>query len=129
MHKLIRWMIFGVLIALVPLTFSYVALFMKGAPNLAKVLGNGELLIVISAFCAGGVGELLGSGEEYPIAKTVAGGFTLLVLIMSALVFVSVVDSKLAGAAYHENTVATVSYVMFAFGFISCASCVGLSET
>jgi hypothetical protein len=72
--KFLRWVIFGVIVAVVPLVFAYVNLMVKGTPDLVKVLGGGELLIVISAICAGGVGELIGSGDEYQTAKIISGG-------------------------------------------------------
>jgi hypothetical protein len=125
-EKLLRWAIFGVIVALVPLAFAYVSLMLNGTPDLSKVLGNGELLIVVSAICAGGVGELIGSGNEYQAWKIISGGLTVVVLILSALLFANVIDHK--GGTYNENTVEYISLSMFVFGVLSCGSCISLSE-
>jgi hypothetical protein len=49
-----RWLIFGVLFALVPLFFSWVAREMRSPTNgLGVVLANGEVFLVTAGICGG----------------------------------------------------------------------------
>jgi hypothetical protein len=57
--KVLRWFIFGVLISLLPLAYTYENLTIKSQPaEMTKVVGNGELVIIVWALCAGALGEL-----------------------------------------------------------------------
>jgi hypothetical protein len=128
--KIARWAFFAVLVSLLPLVYSYENLLVKSqTATLAKVLGNGELLIIVWALCAGAIGELFGGTTNYRVAKIVAGGLTLLVLIFSALLFASVAEARVSGIPLDELNLVATSIRLLIFGLICCASCVALSET
>ena len=56
--KFLRWFFFGVLVSLVPLICSYLNLLMKHkATNFESIIGDGGLLLIVSAICAGALGE------------------------------------------------------------------------
>lgn len=127
--KMARWLIFSVIIALVPLVFAFVNAQMKNVQaDWTTTLGNGELLIVIAAICAGAVGELFGSSNRFKVSKIVAGGSTVVVLIFSALVFASIEPAGAATVA-QKGVIATASIYLFLFAIGCCASCIVLSET
>jgi hypothetical protein len=81
-RKLARWIIFGVLVALVPLAYSYLDLIVKHRPATIEAVANdGGLLLIISAICAGSLGELIGSGNGAIIAKIISSGATIIILL------------------------------------------------
>jgi hypothetical protein len=127
--KVLRWFMFGVLISLLPLAYTYENLVIKSQPvDMAKVVGNGELLIIVWALCAGAIGELFGSTADYKWFKIVSGGLTLIVLIMSALLFASIAEARVEHTAVNDVEIVWNSKILFLFGIVSCASCLVLSE-
>ena len=59
-NKFVRWLFFGVLASLVPLLCSYLNLVMKHKPTpFDAIMGDGGLLLIISAICAGALGEVI----------------------------------------------------------------------
>lgn len=128
--KLLRWAVFGVSVPLLPLLCSYVFLFVKAQPvTWSKILGNGELLVIVWALCAGAIGELFGSSANFRHFKIVSGGFTLIILIFAALMFAGVAEAKLAGAGIDEARLVWTSSIVLLFGLVGCGSCILLSET
>lgn len=127
--KVLRWALFGVLVSLLPLVYSFANLHIKSqAATWTKVLGGGELLIVVWALCAAAIGELFGSSANFKISKIVSGGFTLLILIFSALMFASVAEAKVSGAKLDDASIVLTSFLLLIFATVSCGSCVALSE-
>jgi hypothetical protein len=121
---------FGVMIALLPLLYSYQSLTIRSqTASWDKIIGNGELLVIIWALCAGAIGELVGGSKNYAISKLVSGAAALIVLILSALLFADVAGAKAAGTKIDEVAVVSTSIWLLIFGIISCAGCVALSET
>jgi len=128
--KTLRWVFFGVMISLLPLFYSYQSLTIRSqVASWDKIIGNGELLVIIWALCAGAIGELFGATPNYAISKVISGAAALLVLILSALLFADVTGARAAGAKIDEVVVVSTSIWLLVFGIISCASCVALSET
>jgi hypothetical protein len=127
--KVSRWALFGVIIALIPLVFAYLNLMIKlDTPTVTRVLGNGELLIVVAAMCAGALGEVIGTGSEFRFAKILSAGFTLVILILAALVFASVAEARAANEHLTDDIVKIASVSLFVFGLFSCGTCIALSE-
>jgi hypothetical protein len=127
--KLLRWLIFGVAIALMPIVFGYVHLSIRGGgAGLTAIVGNGELLIVVAAMCAAAVGELLGSPESLRRSKIAAGGASVILLMLSSLYYADVAAASATGAHIDAELVAISSMAFYFVGLICCASCVVLSE-
>jgi hypothetical protein len=60
-EKLVRWLIFSVVISLLPLLFRFALEATDGkSPTLSDLLSQGELLLISSAIAAAAVGELIG---------------------------------------------------------------------
>jgi hypothetical protein len=128
--RLLRWGFFGVLISLLPLGYSYESLLLKSqAATWSKIVGNGELLVIVWALCAGALGELFGSSSNFRVPKIFSGGFTLLVLIFSALLFADLAEARVAKTTIDEANLVWTSFFLLISGLISCASCIALSET
>ena len=127
--KVLRWGLFSVFVSLLPLLYSYANLHIRSQPaSWAKVLGGGELLIIVWVLCAGAVGELFGSSANFKASKIAAGGLTLLVLIFSALLFASVAEAKVSNIKLDDTSLVAMSLWLLGFATVSCGSCIALSE-
>jgi hypothetical protein len=144
--KLLRWLIFGVIVALLPLVVSYLEFIAKKkTPSLEQIIGDGGLLLIISAACAGSFGEIIGSGPRAILAKIISSGGTIIILIMSSLLFAAILESRSTpvcddkrensatrridkALAYDDKAVASISIWIFAIGLLPCAACIALSE-
>jgi len=74
--KLLRWLIFSVLIALCPIVSNALILLTKDADaSLAALVGRGELLLIVAGMCARGLGQLVAAGTgTYRKMKLIAAG-------------------------------------------------------
>jgi len=127
--KVARWFFFGVLIALVPLAYSYENLIIKSEPvSFSKITSGGELLIIVWTLCAGAIGELFGNGPKFLISKIISGGLCTIVLIYSALLFASISEARVDHKALDENAILFASTVLFISGLVTCTSRMALSE-
>jgi hypothetical protein len=114
--RLLRWCFFGVVISLLPLGYSYENLLLRSqAASVAKIVGNGELLVIVWALCAGALGELFGSSANYKAWKIFAGACTLFILINSALVFAGLTEAKVAGEPIDETRLVWTSFFSLIF--------------
>jgi hypothetical protein len=104
--KLARWFVFSVLIALLPICFTYVYMLTDGkSPSLPDVLARGELLLISVALAADALGDLIASGPSNVGFKIAAGGGCLLTIVFASLYF-AVVSTK---AAANVNVVFYIS--------------------
>lgn len=137
--KLFRWLGFGVIMALLPIGFSYVKLcMMNKSPIISDVIGDGGLLLTISAICARSVGELIGRNSKIPwrhpfaisfisCIKILAGVTAVCILVLSSLLFASIAEAK-AASNFDGAMIASISSYMFWIGLIPCAACIILAE-
>ena len=87
-ERFCRWILFGVLIALIPIIFHYICLYFDDArPSIAKVIAHGELLIISVGMTSTAIGELLGWKGGKTIYKIIIGGACVILLIFSSLLF------------------------------------------
>ena len=130
--KLMRWLVFSVLLAVAPLAGSFVTRMTRKLPtDLDAILANGELLLVTAGIVGAAVGELLGNQhtERRPVPEVIAGGASLLILFFCAVVFADTAAAKAASQAIDGAAVTNFSLLMCGIGLASSASCVLLSET
>jgi hypothetical protein len=131
LEKLVRWIFFGVIMALLPIAFKIIAVYMKtGAYSVADILAQGELLLVASALCGAAIGELFVSPPSLKLAKIIVGGSTVIILIMASLCFAILPSSAFAvnEDSFNNHAVEALSKLMFLFSFIFSGLCVVLSE-
>ena len=127
--KLARWVVFGVVFSLAPLIFNYLHLLLKDKePTIAVIIQDGELFLIISAMCSIALGELIGSGGKFLVAKVIASGVALLLLCVSAFLFVDINDARLALIPYDSGLVSSISLFIFGMAFVACGCCIALSE-
>ena len=130
-EKLIVWIFFSVGIALVPLVFAGLRLQTKKTPNaFSIVIARGELLLLIAALCGSSIGELIGSNETHKILKLISGGSSIIILLFSSLYFSFVSENKTINTEgeIEDGVVIHTSLILFCLAFVSCCSCIILSQ-
>jgi len=127
--KILRWLIFSVVIALLPLAFNLLRFSSRGTPlSLLTILSNGELLLISAAIAAAAAGELFASGQNYIKAKLFAGGGCVIVLILASFLFADISVAIASGEKISQEAVSTNSIVIFILTVVASGSCVALSE-
>lgn len=126
--KVVQWLLFSVVVALVPILFGLTVLIFKGEDaNLPAVVGRGELLILVSALCAAALGDLILSNGATIWAKLLCGGMNVFVLLMSALMFAAVSGASVSASDINPIAVTNVSLWVFLFSLLVCGSSVAAS--
>jgi hypothetical protein len=130
MQKLTRWIFFGALVSLLPLAFTYMDLQLRGQTvTLEKLLGNGELLVIVWVLSASAIGELIGAPDAAPMLKIVFGGLTFIVIIMAALFFSSIAELRATNADKVDNHFIVIASIALYIGsLIPCSVCIVTSE-
>jgi hypothetical protein len=133
MEKVLKWLMFSVLLALVPIAFGVLSYASRNSGlglqvSTARILSHGELLLVASALCAAAVGESFGEGKKYRIPKLLSAGCAIIILLFSALYFADASAAYLAEVEYNENLVRTTSIYVFIAAVIASGSCIALAE-
>lgn len=126
--KILRWLFFTVLLSLVPILASYILGHSSNnnAVSLLFVLNQGDLYLLCSAFCAAGIGELVGLGKKrFEKVKIFVGGVAIIHVVFCIFLYVSIRNpSKSTDIDY----LVSLSMILFATGVIASTACVALSE-
>lgn len=129
LEKLVTWLIFSVLLAVVPLAATAVFQATRDLPyDLPTLTAQGELLLVAASLCAAATGELFASGSRARVVKLIAGGAAVVVLLFAAIYFASVVSARQAGVPMNIIVIYHTSLAVFAGAFVASGSCVALSK-
>ncbi|MBW4719930.1 hypothetical protein [Saccharothrix obliqua] len=122
-HKLTWWVLFGVLIGILPLFVDGLkALMSPEGLAIEKSLAKGELLISSAAISAAALGELFfvpfpGSGRVF---RAFAGFCGILCCMFNSLAYIQVPFSE-------PSAVVNASIILFCFSVLSSAANVGLA--
>jgi hypothetical protein len=133
--RLLRWALFSVIIALLPLVFRFVwdhTQMQVRNPSIASLLDEGELLLISAALAAAAIGELLPQAwrtspavsSPPPQTVIISSGCSVITVLFSSLYYAAVSSSS----TVKPNVVAIVSVVLFLISLVSSAGCVILSE-
>jgi hypothetical protein len=131
--KLMKWGVFSVLLALVPLGVSWlIQMTHNQNPTLESILAHGELLLITAALCATATGDLIGSGNSLLTGKYVAGGFSLVIVLAAAIYFADIAATlatvTTAQPGLDLGLVADASLAIYVCGVIVSGCCVALSD-
>jgi hypothetical protein len=128
-EKVIRWLLFSVLIALLPLGFNAISLFTRGiSVDLVNLVSRGELLLISTAICAAAVGELVPTGPALRISKIIVVGSTVIILIAASYYFADISAGYRLGEKMDFNVIRDISLIAFISSVVSGALCVILGE-
>lgn len=128
-EKMVKWALFSVVMALVPLVASALSQATRGAsPTIAELVSRGELLLITAALCARSCGELFGSNDTQKLPRILAGGAAILVLLLAAIYFSDVTALHRAAVTLNTTVIANTSFVLYLSSVVVGASCIFLSE-
>ena len=89
--RLVKWLLFTVLFALVPFGLTALILWNRGKdPSFSILWSDGELSLVSSAIAADALADVIGAGKTLRTIKLSLGGICLLLLFMSAAWYATV---------------------------------------
>ncbi|WP_420127621.1 hypothetical protein [Longimicrobium sp.] len=90
-EKLVRWLMFSVLVSLVPLAMTYFGLRLdRRQVHLEMLLGRGELLLISTTLGAAALGELLPGGRDNAIGKLLAAGTSRVGILVCSFYFATI---------------------------------------
>jgi hypothetical protein len=128
-EKLLRWIIFSVVLALIPIFFNAISLQTRGkTATIAELLQHGELYLIGAALCAAAIGELLGSGPRLRLWKIICGGAATVVLMFTALCFADVSAAWIENSTVELVVIRNTSIILFLCATISSGACITVAE-
>jgi hypothetical protein len=126
-NGLTAWLAISVALALIPLVFNAMVVFLAGStPSYEDLLSKGELFIVSLAVGLEAVGKLFGSGLTKKPLKILAGGGCIFLTTLSALLF-SITSRRLV-PSFDISRVAHSSSILFFLTILAGGSCALLAE-
>jgi hypothetical protein len=128
--RLVIWLIFSVVLALVPIGYTALSLLThNAAATMDRILEHGELYILAASLCAAAVGDLLASGDSHRTLKRIFGGLALTVLLAAALAFADVAAAWLQPNVKLASAVVTKgSIIIFSWAIVTCGGCVLVAD-
>ena len=106
-EKLVRWLVFSVAIALLPLAFNGLKVLGRGETlTFVSLCSRGELLLISAAISAAAIGELVGRGGGKAIPKLLAVGSCVIILALASWWFADVSFAINYGEAFDRERVA-----------------------
>ena len=92
--RLVRWMIFGVVLAITPLLINVILAGTRGSmsPALQIICSRGELLLVCAGIAGAGIGEIVARGTNAAaVFKIVAVGGCVVMLFVGLAWYTAIV--------------------------------------
>ena len=127
-EKIVHFLI-AVAVSLTPIAFNALRMLTRGqSPTLEALSGRGAILLVAAAISASAIGELFASGADKRLRKRLAGGSTIIILLLTSFWFADISGAVLSGEAIDLRMVTIGSVMMLVMSTIGGASCVALSE-
>jgi hypothetical protein len=125
LSKLTRWVMFGVLIAIIPLAFAAFHAKLRGEHRtLSDIIGHGELFLITVAIAAGGAGQLHGASTRSRLLDILLGGFLMIVILLATYGFGDVSAAHHAGEQVDAAFVLRASRNLFVAGTVLSAVCI-----
>jgi len=122
--RIIKWIIFGVILALAPIGFDYLNQATHvDAPRFTEVISKGELALVCAGIAGAAIGELIGSGKDLLALKMISGGGSVVIVLVAAAWYAQIASDARAGAPYNKDTVASYSIWLLFFTIVSSIGC------
>lgn len=123
-EALIRWLIFSVLLGLLPIAASLLRLLTRGdAPSVASLIAHGELLLPTASISAAAIGELLGSEGRRRTLGLISGGVATLVLMLSCFYYAEVTGAVPGVRPLDSTIVSGISFSFYLCAVVAGAAC------
>ncbi len=129
LQKLLRWLLFGVVVGFLPFAYPAIKSIVVGPPpTLSSIFGRGDLFLVTATLVAASFGDLIASGKERAIRKITAGFFCLFIFIICIVWFGVVASSLDDHTKYNALLTSKDSLWLFGFAVLICAGSVILAD-
>lgn len=125
-EKLTIWIIFGVIVSLLPFLFGLIqSVGGKGPFSYSQIMGGGQLLLVAVALSASAFGDLILVDVPSPqrMPKILAIGSCVIEILISSYWFGLITESASAGTPRDPTIISVLSIPVFAWALLSSASC------
>lgn len=129
--KILTWLFFSVIIALIPILFPVIPRRARGQNFYADdLIGNGELLIVSAALSASATGELVNGVSRFTTLNVFVIGITIITLLITTMTFTHLDSSKYNSdiSAIDRVFVAKASIGLFIASLISSGMCIAIGR-
>lgn len=127
-EKLLLWIVFNVIIALLPFFSRGMAASLNGkAVNWQGILSDGELFLVAAAIAGGALGDLLLSGSKRRMPKIVVGGGCVVCVMLACFLYAYVRANTGAAGKLTPEGIYLLSRNIFIATFFAGAGCMILS--
>ena len=123
------WVIFSVVIALLPLIFDAIVetlLIKESGMEWSRILARGELLIVSVAIGSDAIGRMVVSQKTNDVLRIIAAGACFVLIILSSLLFAYV--SRVSTETLIIDNVSIVSLLVYLITMMASGSSVLLAE-
>jgi hypothetical protein len=128
-EKLVKWIMFSVAVALLPLVFRFLQIVTRGQlPSIQDITSQGELLLISGAMAAAALGEIIMSNISHSILKIISGGFCVIMLLISSFYYADIASYSFNGLALNKGIASEISIITYIFTLISSGSCIAVAE-
>ncbi len=125
-ERVVAWLFFSVLFALLPLAFNGGVLLVQGLQvNLTQLLSKGELLIVCAGIAAGATGEVLTSNINRRLTRILATSSCIIILALASFIFAYI--SSAASVPLNGAKIAELSITIFVLTLLTSTPCILMS--
>lgn len=113
----IRWLLFGVALAVLPVLVNWMSLLTRGLDGgTGAVFGGGELLLVSAVLGATAAGDLMGvRSRRFIVFRSVLTGLNIVLLLFASLWFADIAATIRAETDIDRGFVTMGSAIVFAF--------------
>ena len=129
LKRVIKWVIFSVLLAMLPLFTNWLFHFITDNPiTFKKLISHGELLLIAAALVGTALGEVISSDDRREILLLCGGGGCVLIVIMASMLFAYVSGAILSNGTVNISVIKTISITMYICAFLTsgfCIMCIG----
>ena len=129
--RLGRWLIFAVLLSLLPIFLGALNIVTRKASTLSldALIGQGDLLLVTSAVCGAALSDLIGGHDSrFRTLRLYCGCSAGVVLLAAATWFANVATTSNDGFPLDHHAIATGSLWLFGSALIAGLSCLIVVE-
>lgn len=129
-YSLVRWGIFVVALALVPILISVLGSVSRGDHlDFVDLFERGELLLISVAILGAAVADLVTEGgPRFRTLKLTVGGTSGFVVIAASTWFADISAATRDGSALDSESIAVGSIVVFGFAVVAGLSCIIVAE-
>lgn len=127
--RICRWLLFGPAISLLPIYLAYSDLTITNNPaGLERIIGHGELYIIICVLVAGAAGGLYGHGNAFGLCKVISSAVALYLIVIAAHKFALVIEADARAIQIDRAYIVKESVELFLTALVVSVGCLVVSE-